>query len=430
MSYELKQLKVAERESREGLMGTELNTKQLFKQEKVAYGAKLAMLRKLLPPLGPGGAEPGSEAARAEVLFEQVAAKGWTSLGSEEQLRFSALWSAAQPRLTASEVRDGRDASVYPPRDEERIFGANLPTALMSKPFPENLAWLTKGQREKARGLALTIWQHGAEDLDTDERRLCEGLELLATSPAESPCHARPLGAGGALLILARSRAHQWPFRPPTLRVVDAVMGGQMPRPERAAMSAWARREMEPGELGIIRSNEAAWAHAVAAGWEYTLVLEDDAKVELAGGPLQLLALLPSLVASAAEVDKDWQLLCLTPWGLEDFYGLCTPNHIPGLCGSKAPAWARRPKLVGETGWKRVGPTFHAFGWVYRRPLMEKLLDGLQQKRPPLNPLDVWVWEVMAEHDLLWRALATATPLVSTRTMPGGADSLRLQQGY
>ena len=37
VSYELKQLKVAERESREGLMSTELNTKQLFKQEKVGH---------------------------------------------------------------------------------------------------------------------------------------------------------------------------------------------------------------------------------------------------------------------------------------------------------------------------------------------------------------------------------------------------------
>ena len=52
VSYELKQLKVAERESREGLMGTELNTKQLFKQEKLSYAAKLQMLRRLLPPVG------------------------------------------------------------------------------------------------------------------------------------------------------------------------------------------------------------------------------------------------------------------------------------------------------------------------------------------------------------------------------------------
>ena len=37
VSYELKQLKVAERESREGLMTTELNHKQLFKQEKLSY---------------------------------------------------------------------------------------------------------------------------------------------------------------------------------------------------------------------------------------------------------------------------------------------------------------------------------------------------------------------------------------------------------
>ena len=184
---------------------------------------------------------------------------------------------------------------------------------------------------------------------------------------------------------------------------------------------------MEPGELGILRSNEACWAHAVAAGWEWSLVLEDDAKVELPGGALQLLPLLPLIVASAAAADKEWQLICLTPWGLEPFYELCEPEHIPSLVGTKAPAWARKPKLIGETGWKRVGPTFHAFGWIYRRPLMEALLDGLQERSPPLNPLDVWVWEVMAEKDMLWRALAPTTPLVGTRTAPGGGDSLRMR---
>ncbi len=424
VSYQLKQLKVAERESREGLMTTELNHKQLFKQQEESYASKLKMLRKLHPPAG-AAADGGHD--RAERLFEKVAAKGWTNLSGEEQLEFSRIWSAAQPRLTPTEVRDGRDASVYPPRDEERIFGQNLPTALMAKAYPPALGWLTAAQRDKARGFALTIWQRGAEDLDGDERRECEGLELLALSPTDAPWHAKPLGGGGAQLILAAARAHMWPFVPPTLRRVDAVMGASMARAELHEMNSWARRRMEPGELGILRSNEACWAHAVAAGWEWSLVLEDDAKVELPGGALQLLPLLPLIVASAAAADKEWQLICLTPWGLEPFYELCEPEHIPSLVGTKAPAWARKPKLIGETGWKRVGPTFHAFGWIYRRPLMEALLDGLQERSPPLNPLDVWVWEVMAEKDMLWRALAPTTPLVGTRTAPGGGDSLRMR---
>ena len=79
--------------------------------------------------------------------------------------------------------------------------------------------------------------------------------------------------------------------------------------------------------------------------------------------------------------------------------------------------------------------------------MMELLVEGLRARSPPLNPLDVWVWEVMALHGLLGRALSPAvvearerdkgtslTPakfdgefraaLVGTRSMPGSHDSL------
>ena len=123
------------------------------------------------------------------------------------------------------------------------------------------------------------------------------------------------------------------------------------------------------------------------------------------------------------------QLLCLTPWGLEPFYDLCEPEHIPNLYGGHASfPWLRKPKTLGDSGWRRVGPTFHAFGWVYRAPLMRKLLAGLKEQRPPLNPLDVWVWEVMAEHEMLGCALGTKHPLVTTNDAPGGATSVREAQ--
>ena len=434
VSYELKQLKVAERESREGLMTTELNHKQLFKQEKLSYAAKLAMLKKLLP-------EPGSKeevkmvtetASRDKVdaLLETVAARGWTNLSGEQQMMFSAVWSAAQPRLGATAVRDGRDAGVYPPRDEERIFGQNLPQALMSKPFPDRYNWLTAGQKQKARGLALTIWQRGVEDLDQEERRLCEGLELLAMGPHTSAWHKRPLGEGGAQLILSHSRMHKWSFIPPSLRIQKAVMGSEMGRRELERINSWARRPMSPGEIGIVSSNVECWEHALDCGWEWTLVLEDDCKIGLPGGALQLLSLLPLIVNSANDNSaNDWQLLCLSPHGLEPFYDLCEPSHIPGLFGAAMPSWARRPKRLGDSGWKRVGPSFHAFGWIYRAPLMKKLVHAFRQKAPPLNPVDVWVWEVMAEHGMLGAALSLVEPLVGTNDTPGGEGSVREAQG-
>ena len=438
VSYELKQLKVAERESREGLMTTELNHKQLFKREKLSYATKLKMLRRLLPD--PGTKEEAKmeqetcKRNRAELLLETVAAKGWTNVSGEEQMLFSSLWSAAQPRLGTSEIRDGRDAGVFPPRDEERIFGTNLPNALMSKPFPERLGWLSADQKQRARGYALTIWKRGVEDLDHYERRFCEGIELLATGTHTAPWHTKPLGAGGAQLILSKARQNKWAFIPVTLRVQPAIMGGEMDPSELAAIRNWSRRPMGPGEVGILKSNEACWRYALDQGWEWTLVLEDDARVELSGGALQLLALLPEIVASGKSMDKDWQLLALTPYGLEPFYDLCEADHVPNLIGNAAPAWARKPKRLGDgyggdSGWKRIGPTFHAFGWIYRDTLMQKLIDAFDQQRPPLNPLDVWVWEVMAEHLVLDKALATNVPLVTTNDMPGGAGSLRESQG-
>ena len=358
------------------------------------------------------------------MLLEAAAAKGWTNLSGEMQMRFAAIWSAAQPRLGVSAIRDGRDAGIFPPRDEERIFGAQLPQALMSKPFPPRFDWLTPDLKQRARGLAVTIWQRGVEDLDHAERRLCEGIELLATSAHTAPWHQKPLGAGGAQLILSHARTHKWAFVPPSLRVQGAVMGAQMSRDALADISKWARRRMSPGEVGIIHSNLACWQHALERGWEWSLVLEDDCRVGVDGGALQLLSMLPEIVMSAAQQEADWQLLCLTPHGLEPFYDMCNPEHIPGLYGVACPPWARRPKALGDSGWKRVGPTFHAFAWVYRAPLMRKLVEATKLRRPPLNPLDVWVWEVMAEHDMLGSALALKTPLVGTNDTPGGAGSL------
>ena len=89
----------------------------------------------------------------------------------------------------------------------------------------------------------------------------------------------------------------------------------------------------------------------------------------------------------------------------------------------------RKPKRLGDSGWRRVGPTFHAFGWVYRAPLMTKLIEAYRSKQPPLNPLDVWVWEVMARNAMLGCALAPKQWLVGTDDTPGGESSVRESQG-
>ena len=67
-------------------------------------------------------------------------------------------------------------------------------------------------------------------------------------------------------------------------------------------------------------------------------------------------------------------------------------------------------------------------GWVYSAPLMRELLEAWEAREPPLNPLDVWVWEVMALNGMLGAALAPTTPLVLTSETPGSSTSIRTQQ--
>lgn len=261
VSRDLKALKQAEREHREGMMSTEMNHSQIFKQQRAEFATRLKMARALLPH--PPGASDGARAQfrRDEALLERVASKGWASLGDEDQLSFGALWSAAQPRLSTTAVRDGRDAGVYPPRDEEKIFGVNLPHALMSKPFPPTLSWLIPAQRQRARGLALTIWQRGAEDLDDEERRLCEGLALLALSDRACRWHTKPLGAGGAQLLL--SPARQAP--PPAAAPVRMPRGVDVPMRASGTGGATCQLRARRRAPGPALTPHAARAYPLAA---------------------------------------------------------------------------------------------------------------------------------------------------------------------
>lgn len=323
--------------------------------------------------------------------------------------------------------------------------------------------------------------ENGASaNLTEDSYRFCVGLEVLTSSARQCNAGANtkvlralsagdaPLAAGGAQLILSPARARLWPSVPRVLHVIDAVMGAELPRETIDEMQAWARRHsgaspdgrdcLSLSEIGILLSNNKAWTHALNKGWEWSLILEDDATAQLRGGFDQLLALLPALVEAATAADPDWMLIVLSPWGLEEFYARVEPSRIPSLHGQQRfgpggcelpplPAWTRRPTRLNATGWRRVGPTFHAFGWIYRDSLMRLLLDGMRARSPPLNPLDVWVWEVMAMNGVLSRALSPVvvqarercqgthlTPakfdgefraaLVGTRSMPGSHDSL------
>lgn len=48
-----------------------------------------------------------------------------------------------------------------------------------------------------------------------------------------------------------------------------------------------------------------------------------------------------------------------------------------------------------------------------RHDLMRAAVRSLDLRLPPLNPLDVWVWEVMARHGMLQHAIATSRPMIN-----------------
>ena len=151
----------------------------------------------------------------------------------------------------------------------------------------------------------------------------------------------------------------------------------------------------------MLASNVAAWRDALAAGWEWLCVLEDDAAYSGGGPPLLLASLLPLVAASATAAQRDWSLLSLS-----------------------LPAGADGHTIDG-TGWRRVAPPQTALAWVYKASLLRTLLDAHDKGGVGRMPLARWVSEVLAQRGLLGRVLAPAEPLVAARKVP----SVRQAQG-
>ena len=81
------------------------------------------------------------------------------------------------------------------------------------------------------------------------------------------------------------------------------------------------------------------------------------------------------------------------------------PAFVP-FTGRNPLGCPRSPEAVGH-GLNRIGPTCKAYAWVYRAPLLRALLAAFDDDgSPPLNPLDIWVWEILSECGMLGHALA------------------------
>ena len=79
-----------------------------------------------------------------------------------------------------------------------------------------------------------------------------------------------------------------------------------------------------------------------------------------------------------------------------------------GGASAAAPLDEGSQTIEATAAWYRCPPTFHAFGWIYRRDLLRACVSASEALSPPLNPLDVWVWEVMAQHGMIDEAIAPA----------------------
>ncbi|EOD37072.1 hypothetical protein EMIHUDRAFT_440493, partial [Emiliania huxleyi CCMP1516] len=196
-------LQRSERESkRQGAFGTGTNRNLLDRDERKEFQARLGLAQKLLPAAG------GDDAARqrrneAEGLVEKAAASGWSQLSPAEQAGFEELWRTALPSLPAQEVRRGREEGVFPPRDQERVFGANLPLALTGRPLEGPLGWLSPPQLERARGLASETLPEICPRCTRGCREILRADWRARRYPRDAREHAGPLS--GSFLSLAPS---------------------------------------------------------------------------------------------------------------------------------------------------------------------------------------------------------------------------------
>ena len=164
---------------------------------------------------------------------------------------------------------------------------------------------------------------------------------------------------------------------------------------------------------------------------------------------LAVLTRLPFIVEAASSHNHDWSILVLSPVNTPfDFFrntpAFCIPlinaspqtikeptplasppsSPLPAAAQASTDATAASPVQLPRDAWQRSPPTYHAFGWVYRRSLMRRLVDAFHARQPPLEPLDIWVWEVAAAHACLDGALCLSRPLVDAGKS-GGQHSIK-----
>ena len=354
-----------------------------------------------------GGSVPASNAEECCLACKlRGACAAFTFITSDSVPRRQSCW-LKDSRFASGATRSGGTTSGVVLRLADPAGSRTL-----SEPAP-HLHCVASAWHRMRRRLNTSI----ASELSIEDRREAVGLGLLPPEPS-GWCRAPDLGHGGAVVILSQRRRYLWQDVLDSCRMLHVVQA------KTASIGESRNRTLPMGALGVFRAHVLAWELALRKGWSWALVLEDDAAFSH-GSRLQLLALLPTLIEGAENVDPEWSLVVLSRIATRKD----SMDQWP-FWDTAVPRWwrTRPPRAVAGTGWNRIDPTLTSLAWTYRRPLLNLLVRAAREAfespapRVPLAPLDTWVFKAMPNESRA-HLLAPMLPMVGEHNKQG---SLRI----
>ena len=258
-------------------------------------------------------------------------------------------------------------------------------------------SWLSPAQANAAQQLRRRLLSSAdaVHQLSGDDRRFAEAVGVLPLSGREEAWHRAPLGSGGAVALGGLQSA----FLPAQVHLLKK--NGKISKRLLKHVNARSVRKLSEDEVAGLAAHRHAWSHALQSGWQWLLVLRERVRPETIRA---LTAAAPSVVAAAAAHEPQWQLLALSPVNSKRFFRVCSPKHIEGLRDLATRPFGRPVK--GTLGWERIAPTLDMDVTIYRRELMQTLLRDIEARSPPFNAIDVWIFQALAMHSQLDKALA------------------------
>lgn len=262
---------------------------------------------------------------------------------------------------------------------------AKGPPAWLSGPQGNELKRLRRSQRNRRASNA--------------SQRLALAAGLLRHKDLLPGWDSALLGHGGAVGMVQDGEDVRW--WPKAARVLMSSGSVGADRLRSAGAMEHSVRPLTATELTVLEDYRRAWLFANQSGWEWVMLIKGSFVRKQV---IDMIFMAPAIVQAAAARDADWRLIVLSKVSTERFFRVCTPGHVTKLREATFPPFRRPAGTRG--GWDHVAPTLGLELAVYRRALYEAMLGALERLRPPLNPVDVWTWQVLQEEGGLAHALA------------------------